>query len=659
MTIEDEISGRREALLELAGALGVPRESLAATENSTSLSGRATAAPETLGAIDQGRLDRWFVRLGKGLEIRCELRGDDGGAGPAAKLWEAKADSHARSSLLPVLDEAERYGRQVEVAFELKKGQLRDDLAQILGSTATAGPGDLQLVAFFFGEALQRILAALQGDYRSFEQEFLGAEDPDVRDRRLLVLVADLGGQLRGPYLAVQGADHLGEAAAYLASPASFDGLSKARELMRTECLWDDRPRLLAPEFFSLTAGDPVDLEPCQVALGRLRNQLTVPYLANWTVRSGEELVARFEADRSVRMDADGTSTKAFDLYNWVYGDPGTARTRLHLMRRVVASRLPPGERSFQEFVANAQDLMSECDLQLRMLMDENLGDSFEQRERIEKLVRDYVSEFAGQSASLSKEVVDNLYKTVGLLAGVALAYLLKPEQGITVLAVGVILYAAYILFILRFYLRSLEEGYRAKASAFDLENAELVRRGIVTSELEKRLASVGAEKLKLEGKFRTVRRIYRALLAAAAIVLLACWWVFVEGGETGATLRRGALGQHASRLKQCGYLDVRAGVEGWPAPVPVVGADGKAVLPDLTAIRKNDRQFVMLAWVPCAQIERPQELVELRALQSVAAEKRVELRLLTEALCGQEAGADRLRRWLGRQGPERKLSPP
>lgn len=59
------------------------------------------------------------------------------------------------------------------------------------------------------------------------------------------------------------------------------------------------------------------------------------------------------------------------------------------------------------------------------------------------------------------------------------------------------------------------------------------------------------------------------------------------------------------------------------------------------------------------AQIERPQELVELRALQSVAAEKRVELRLLTEALCGQEAGVDRLRRWLGRQEPERKLSPP
>lgn len=656
MPIEDEVTGRRDALLELADAFGVGR--LALAEAARSLSGQASVPPETLEAIEQASLDRWFARLGKGLQIRCELLGDDGGAGPAAKLWVAEAESHPRSSLDPVIAEAKKYGSPVEVALELEKGLLTADLAQILSPTGAAGPDDLQLVPFFFGEALQRILAAPQGDYRSFEQEFLGADDPDVRDRHLLVLVADLRGQVRGPYLAVLGADHLGEAADYLASAASFESLCQARELMRKECLWDDRPHLLAPEFFSLTAGKPLDLEPCQVALGRLRNQLTVPYLANWTTRSGGDLVAKFEADRSVRMDADGTSTEAFDLYGWVYGDARTARTRLHLVRRVVASRLPPGERSFSELVANAQDLRSECDLQLRMLMDENLADSFEQRERIEKLVRDYVSEFGGQSASLSKEVVDNLYKTVGLLAGVALAYLLKPEQGITVLSVGVILYSAYLLFIIRFYLRSLEEGYLAKASAFHLESAELGRRGILTSELQQRLASVGAEEQKLAEKFRTVRRIYWTLFAAA-IVLLLCWWVFVKGSQAGATLRRGALGQHASRLKRSGYLDVRAGVEGWPAPVPVVGADGKAVLPDMTAIRKNDRQFVMLAWVPCAQIERPQELVELRALQSVAAEKRAELRFLTEALCGQEAGADRLRRWLGRQGPVRKLSPP
>jgi hypothetical protein len=669
MPLETEVTAGREALLDLAAALGIDRTLL--TEDMSRLRGSSTVSPAVLRAIDEGQLDRWFSWLGNALQITCRPP-DDADANPPT-LTRA---SHHRSSLDPLLEDAEKYGRELDVTVEIDKKILTDDLAKVLGATGVASLKDPKIVLFFFGETLQSILAA--ADYRYFEKEFLSADGSEALHQRLLILVAGVRGQLRGPFLTVLGEDHLGEAAAFLASAPSFDGLSQAHELMRSECLWDDRPQLLTPDFFSLAAADPAGLKVCREELWRLGNQLTVPYLANWTVRlpatlpvpaggqgpssaagagaAQKKLVAKFEGDRSVRIEAEGTSTAALDLYDWAYHDSKTARTRLHIVRRVVASRLPPGEKSFQEFVANAADLRSECDLQLRMLMDENLADSIVQRERIEKLVRDYVDEFGGQNASLSKEVVDNTYKTVGLLAGVALAYLLKPEQGITVLVVGVTLYVAYILFILRFYLRSLEEEHGAKWDAFELESRELERRGILTSESKPRLLAVHDADQKLDRKFRTVRRIYRVLVSAA-IAFLLCWLVFVGGCETGETVRRRALGEQASRLKRSGYLDVRASVEGWPAPAPLVDAQGKAVLPDLTAIRQGDRQFLMLAWVPCARIGKPEELVELRTLHGVAAEKRVELQILTEAACGREPGADRLRRWLHGQLPDLRIS--
>jgi multisubunit Na+/H+ antiporter MnhB subunit len=649
--VSQEIARLSAALRDLETALGV---ALGRNENANGMTGQATVPPERWKRIDQARLDGWFSQLGAALEeIRCELQGEEGG--PEAMTWVATPSRHDRAALEPLLDEARNFGSDVDVTVRIKKKPMEEDLAELLKAEGAVRLQELRIAVFFSAAALEGVLSRTDAHYRIFETHFLEAIGPASPDRLLLILVADVQGRLRGPYLAILGSDHLDEAADFLAAAGGFEVLVEARGLMSRECLWDQRAWLLTPDFFSLPVIDPGGLKACRSELRRLQNELSLPYLANWTLGEPGNQEAKFEGNRSVRIGAEKAATAPHDLYVWAYADPKPARSKLEIVRRVVASRLPPGTRTFAELIASAADLLSECGVQLRVLMDDNLADSFERRERIEKLVRDYVDQVSRQIESLSKEVVDNIYKTVGLLVAVALAYLLKPDGGTAVLVLGVTLYVAYILFILLFYLRSLEQEHQAKKEAFDQQKQELVRFQVLTSESLERLRSVTNQETKLQKKLKTVRVIYWGLVAAAVVLLLG-WLSSGALRETPEAVRRQALDEQAGRFKRFGYRDVRADAKSWPAPAPLVDAQGRAVLPDATAIRKGDSRFLVLAWVPCERIKNPAALQDLRRLHALAEQEKAELQIVTEAVCGEEAGPERLRAWLGGEIPGLKV---
>lgn len=646
MSWAEEIARRRSALLDLAGALGIGQYRLSANENAAQITVQESVSSDSQrwDPIDQARFAGWFTRLGAMLaEVRFELPGQ------AAVI--ARPASPSRAALEPLLAAARNQGSDLEVTITINKKPFERHLA---GTLAGVG-SELRIAVFFFGAALHRILSRDDAHYRFFEEHFLEATDQDSPDRLLLILVADLRGWLRGPYLAILGMDHLDEATAFLAAAdRRFEILKAARELMKLECLWDQRPWLLAPDFFALDVEDHAGLQVCRRSLQRLQNQLSIPYLANWTAGPPENPKASFEGNRDLCIDAVHGSKAPFDLYGWAYRDPAPASSKLAIVRRVMASRLPSGTKTLTQLVADIPDLLSECRVQLRLLMNENLAESFERRERIETLVRGYVDQVSQQIESLSKEVVDNAYKTVGLLVGVAIAYLLKPEGGTVILALGLSVYAGYVLFILLFYLRSLEQEQEAREQAFDAQRTELERLEVLTAQSRQRLGSVKEQDRKLEKKLRTVRTIYWTLVAAAVIGMLA-WLGWKALPERPEAVRNRAVSGQAEQFKRFGYQDVRANLEGRPMPDPLLDT-GPAVLPDVTAIRKADRRFLVVSWVPCRKIGKPAELQRLSELQALAKHRNAELQVLTEAVCAGDAGEDRARSWLERALPGLKI---
>jgi hypothetical protein len=643
VTVLDEIRGWRAALDELVACLWSPgtvpsgrlekQESVAALKFGNSLG--------SLDKIRQPDLDHWFDRFQDALTLTFDLPAEEGG--PQALQKTLTLARHVRADLDEIAGESTKYSRPVEITVTLKKNLLGERLQ------ATLGVEDrLRVLPFFFAASLKQILSGM--DFRSFEQDFLVDPDGSKIHDRLLLLVADAGGQLRGPFLAILGNDQPGRAEAFARTRAPLGKLAAARELMQAKCNWIgvERPKILTPHFFRLGPADPSGgLEENRGELLRLQNELSLPFLADRTTSGDAGLEVIFEGKSSVKIPIgqERTSAAPYRLYHWVYLDPDGGETRLEIVRRVVSSRFPSGDGSFEVLVASGPELLSECVVQLQVLIDGKLTESFERRERVDKLVREYADETRKQIASLARELVDDAYKTAGLVLGVVIAYLLEPSRGPLVLTLGAFFYAAYFLFVRLFYLPTLGQEQEARQHAFSERKKEILSSGILTKEAKKALASVQGDDQRLTARRARVFHLYEALAAAPlallVVGLVAGWW-----RATPQDVRRQALAEQAERFEALGYDHLRRAVVGEAEPLPLTDARGRTAYPDLTALEKS-ATLVAVAWVPCARIGRADEFQRLRLLAELAHEKGVELQLLTEAVCRKEAGPHRLRTWL------------
>jgi hypothetical protein len=637
MPLADDLASFRENLLEVADGCGIGHNVLKEGEIVNQITGNAGVDPDHLAKTDQDDLNRWFATFGRALTIT--LPDDD---------LVFDLNSHNRSALDPIIQNAVDLGQKINIRISIRKSLLEGPLRAALG-----GHEDLRIVPFFFGQRLAEILSEKDAHYGFFEEGFLQIET-NPGDRRLLVLLADIPGRLQGPYLAVLGKDHLTEAARFAGANQPLAALGDVRKIAGGECVWDSRPKLLTPDFFQLDPERSHDLGDCRRELLRLQNELSIRYLAHQTVGAPGQQVSTFMGSRTVEVGPgeEKSSDDLYQLYHWTYEEPKSARTKLEIVRRVVASRLPLSAAGVAEMAQNAKGLLSEAKVQLRVLVDENVVKSFERRERVEKLVRDYADGIAKQIQALTRELVDNVYKTAGLLLGVVVAYLLKPDQGPLVLVLSVVFYALYILLIRFFYLGAIRKEHCSRKQDYGQSSGQILRFEILTEETRLRLASVGGEDKKFDRTFGEVSCIYLAL-AVVPLVLVAGWLIWRDPTIPPEALRASALEEQARRFKAQGYEDVHLNLKGKDLSAPLSDSTRKTWwFPDLTAVRK-DGSLLALAYVPCPKIGKPDELERLVLRQSLAAQSHAELQFLTGAVCGGVPGPDLLRTWLRPKIPE------
>jgi hypothetical protein len=522
MPVEADLQELLATLADLAKGLGFAPGDLRESEEVATLVFGKPVEAEGLELIEPERLKRWFGRFGAALKIELEIPAELGASKGMSRSLTAKR--HPQGILSDLSAESTKYGVPVEATVTITKGVLGKSLGLV------DARNELRVLPFFFAERLQKILS--ETDFLSFEKDFL--VDP-VKGRicgRLLLLVADTGGQIRGPFLAIMGNDQLDQAKAFSRSGASLRRLSVAHELMSEECNWNgERPKALTPDFFILTT--PGDLQGCRAELLRLQNELSLPYLADRTIKEQGKLEVIFEGTRAITIlvEEERRSAAPYLLYRWAYRDLKSAATRLEIVRRVLSSGLHSGPGIFQTLVQRGPELVSECGVQLRVLIDQDLTESFERRERVDKMVREYADEIHKQIASLARELVNDAYKTAGLLLGVVIAFLLEPDQRPTVLILSAAaLSSAYLFFVRLFYLPTLKQEQEARRHAFRKRETEIQRFGLLTEESKTALASVSVDDDLLTAQRTRVSQLYVAF-AIVPLALLLVWLVVLVIG--------------------------------------------------------------------------------------------------------------------------------
>ena len=613
--------------------LGVPEDIL--EEDPTSLHGEwiedGPPAASPLKGITPADLHRWFELFGAALEIRVEVEVSE-----PPEPWVAKVSDHDEPRLKALIQAADALiDAQLHVVLHLDKkplvGRLREDLGP-------EGPQPAEIFLYFSAAALETNLSARnEGD---FEATFQPARD--MGPRPLLILVADVSGRLQGPFCAVMGGPEIDRAADFLRQVPSLEPLRKRWGIMAKECNWDARPLCLTPDLLELREQQQPYLRGCRGELVRLQNRLVIQFLANWSRQLPTGLTCELRGENrtvNIAVGDERRSSALFALYFWAYGAGEQAVSRLEIVRHVIALREWPPVPDLGQLAAVSWQLLELCEYQLRLLIDRNVFNTFQERQKIASMVLAYTDSVSAGIQNLSKEMVSHTYQTVGFLVGVALAYILDPSLGAAAAGVGTVLYIAYILFIYFFYVRALNTELAERRAEITNEKTRLGRERI--GALQELFAGAERRDGAFRRRFWTVTAIYAGLVLVAA--LLGSWLALERPALWGSDPRKRALDAQAERFEELGYQHLRVDLPGHDVPGYLMEADtGTALLPDLTAVGPDDRLRV-LVFVPCGEVDAARTTERLRRFRRASAAQHAELQLITQAVCQGAPGDERL----------------
>ena len=353
---------------------------------------------------------------------------------------------------------------------------------------------------------------------------------------RLCVLLCDSAGYLAGPALEVIGAQ---EALAGEWLPVSHaawrrfaDRTAAARQMRDAESAWSGPTLAWMPEHLRAPARTP-GLERIATRLQALRAQVAATALASHIERDGGEssqgdLLLRFAGARpaSARLtsaapptDLDAQAADALiELAGWAYRD--ASPDKLAIARQALTATLTAGAAlTLAQLCAAAAPTLDAARANFAIYLRGATERYFQLRASAQQAVSGFADATRASVASLTSDVTDNLFRTVGLIVGVTIAWLIQPSASLTLVRIAAALYTLYVVFIVWYLLR-------ARWARYELERKGLTDTLAVMSELthveRDRLRSPAADaEAHFERYYRLTRGLYLALAALGVVIFL------------------------------------------------------------------------------------------------------------------------------------------
>jgi hypothetical protein len=524
------------AVAQLGDACGLSPEQLARAESRDALEFTARLPVEQLATPAFAPLEDWFALLADDLALDLALAGLDPNDAPVAA--EVRADPDPRGSFERFRARARRIaatqGDDVVVDLRVGVGKRRAlaaaatiqaARADALGSTELAPL--TRVVVYYQASAWSASLSLrLLSDWE--QHGILPAEG------RAIVVLCDAAGYLAGLSLDVFGARSPDAPDWPTVSRAAWrqyvERARAVRRLRDVEGGWPGAPLTLASGQLRL-APVAAGLETVAARLAVVRAGLAAAELAGTVQGSLDSgLALRFAGPRPascfLSTGAAGASAERAGgglarLATWAYRDASSEK--LAIARECLARELPAGgDVSLGELERAALAALEAAKANFVLYLRRNVEHYFKARQAAQDAVAAYGETVRKAVGDLSADVVDNLYRTVAVLAGVLLAGLVQPAASLGVLRLATALYAVYLAFVLAV-------PSRARRDRFDLERAALAERLAAMSELTEaeraRLRTPAADAEAHFGHYFAVAAAIYAALGLLALILFILLW--------------------------------------------------------------------------------------------------------------------------------------
>ncbi len=541
-----------ETVAQIGDGLGLTAERLAAGESPDRLELTATLAIDDL--LDRsdtllGQVDNWFTTLGDDLALDLELTGLDPDA--ASVTAALRAGRSIRAALAAFVSEAhtiaETQGPDVGVDLRLTIGKTLA-LAETRALSASrpewlGQPEALALTtcAVFYHVAAWNRLIAL-GTIPLWERRGLARIDG-----RAFVVVCDAPGYLAGVALEVIGADD----AQPMAQAIPWLTISRAawrrfverdmqmRRLRAEEGNWAGAPHALTSERLHAHLRRP-GLETTAQRLATMQAGLAAAYLANSVEGTfdSEALTLRFAGARPaicklpLRLGADTDMSALSEgalahLAAWAYRDG--VPDKLAIARECLGAELSAGAQvTLAQLEQVAPQALEAAKANFTLYIRHNTAQYFTLRAAAQDAVATYSETVRKAVSDLTGDVVDNTYRTLGLLVAAVIADLLEPSVSLVLLRIALVISVAYIALLIGVVLR-------ARWDRFTLEKAALRERldnmpELTATERGRLLQPTEQADAHFRRYFRQSVMVYSALGALGALAFILLWTPLASG---------------------------------------------------------------------------------------------------------------------------------
>jgi hypothetical protein len=513
-----------EVVADAGAALNIPPARLAEGEALERLEVVARLSVAQLARCGGARAQRWFAALGDDLALDLRLDGLDPDMPAVAASLRTNADPAGALEAFQMAahSAAETQGDAISVEARLSVGKARalalarDIIAQ---RAAVAAPA---MVAVFYTAAAWNQLISLAAIPYLEQSGLMRA------DGRTCVAVCDAPGYLAGAALECVGAASPNAPDWLPVSPAAFrQFVSRAqasRRLLAEEGGWPDAPHILTAEMLHLVARAP-GLEATAARLARLRVELAATALASVVQgRLTDGLALRFAGVRPATCTLPAASVEALPLAaeealarlaDWATRR-GTVDT-LVIARECLARELPPGHAvSLAEVARAAVDALEAAKANFTLFVRGQTDRYFAARQTAQNAVADYAETVRKAVADLTGDVVDNVYRTVGVLAAVVIAGLIQPAISPLLALLAAVLYSGYIAFVIAFLLRARDDHFALEQQALSTRLAEMTE--LTATERQRLREPATASDAYYRRYMARTRGIYLALLALGGL---------------------------------------------------------------------------------------------------------------------------------------------
>ena len=527
------------AVAEMGRLLATPPERLARAEALDRLEITARIEATDLLEWDTSLVKHWFTLFREDCELDLSLVGLDAALdAPGAVLRSSRDPEGALRRFTEATSRLMRsQGNELVVEARLSLAKTRA-VAGVRGLLAVRPeyPGSAELMAattpyvFYQTGSIEKLLrfGALS------EWERLGLATPKGR---VVIVLCDAPGYLAGMALEIVGVQW-DKAPEWLAfSRAAWrqflERADQVRCLESKESNWSGAPAVLTPAHLHLvtqTAG----LEKILGLVQQAREALSACYLASSVTGPVNGMVSlRFAGARpTICHIAAGSPAAGGDkaplsspnddalarLMTWAYQH--ASADKLAIARESLAHELPPGiEVNLASVEQAAGGALEAAKANFALYLHGNTAQYFQLRQQALDMVSGYAAGVRKAVSDLTADVVDNVYRTIGLLIGVVIASLIQPALAVTVQQIAVFVYIAYLLFLVYFLLES-------RRQRFELEAGDLEARLKAMPELSERERSLlrseaGVADQYFYSYFRRSRLLYLVLAGVGALYLL------------------------------------------------------------------------------------------------------------------------------------------